>query len=236
MGAPRRPPSAAPDPRMASALDDLVEQRQGAGFDADFSEDEQAAPAWAQRFAARWSERRGHMQQHLPGEDSGTGEAYAGQQGMLLEALHELLQQTRHVREDATSAAQVAIGQQRPLSQREMMSVLSLLQATPSATLRAAIGEDGESLAQRLKSEVLSSATRLGVDPGQTRLDPQDEDAIDLVGMLFDVMLDERELEGRSRELIGRLVVPRPTRPASCSIRWPRPAKAPPARARPSAC
>ncbi|WP_163525979.1 DUF1631 family protein, partial [Klebsiella oxytoca] len=31
---------------------------------------------------------------------------------------------------------------------------------------------------------------------------------IDLVGMLFDVMLDERELEGRSRELIGRLVVP----------------------------
>ena len=55
---------------------------------------------------------------------------------------------------------------------------------------------------------MLSSATQLGVDPGQTRLDPQDEDAIDLVGMLFDVMLDERELEGRSRELIYRLVVP----------------------------
>src|SRR5690606_3877396 len=32
--------------------------------------------------------------------------------------------------------------------------------------------------------------------------------SIDLVGMLFGVMLDERELEGRSRELIGRLVVP----------------------------
>ncbi len=208
MGAPRRPLSAAPEPRMPSGLDDLVEQRQGGGFDTESGDDEQAAPAWAQRFAARWSERRGHMQQHLDGEDGGTGEAYTGQQGMLLEALHELLQQTRHVREDATSAAQVAVGQHRPLSQREMMSVLSLLQATPSATLRAAIGEDGESLAQRLKSEVLSSATRLGVDPGQTRLDPQDEDAIDLVGMLFDVMLDERELEGRSRELIGRLVVP----------------------------
>ena len=208
MGTPQRPPPPAPDPRMAGMLDDLVEQRHGAGFDPGFSDDEQAAPAWAQRFAARWSERRGHMQQHLGGDDGTTGEAYAGQQGMLLEALHELLQQTRHVREDATSAAQVAVGQQRPLSQREMMSVLSLLQATPSATLRAAIGEDGESLAQRLKSEVLSSATQLGVDPGQTRLDPQDEDAIDLVGMLFDVMLDERELEGRSRELIGRLVVP----------------------------
>ncbi|AWH35934.1 DUF1631 domain-containing protein [Stenotrophomonas sp. ZAC14D1_NAIMI4_6] len=215
MGAPRRPLSAAPAQQAPHGMDDLVEQRQAPGFDTDFSDEEQAAPAWAQRFAARWSERRGHMQQHLAGEDGmpggapgGSGEAFSGQQGMLLEALHELLQQTRHVREDATSAAQVAVGQHRPLSQREMMSVLSLLQATPSATLRAAIGEDGESLAQRLKSEVLSNATRLGVDPGQTRLDPQDEDAIDLVGMLFDVMLDERELEGRSRELIGRLVVP----------------------------
>ncbi|WP_312706696.1 DUF1631 domain-containing protein [Stenotrophomonas sp.] len=207
MGAPRRAPSAAPS-RPPPGLDDLVEQRPMPGFDTDFSDEEQAAPAWAQRFAARWSERRGHMQQHLGAEESPAGEGYGGQQGMLLEALHELLQQTRHVREDATSAAQVAVGQHRPLSQREMMSVLSLLQATPSATLRAAIGEDGESLAQRLKSEVLSSATRLGADPGQTRLDPQDEDAIDLVGMLFDVMLDERELEGRSRELIGRLVVP----------------------------
>ncbi|WP_367381458.1 DUF1631 domain-containing protein [Stenotrophomonas cyclobalanopsidis] len=215
MGTPRRPLSAAPATQAPDGLDDLVEQRQASGFETDFSDEEQAAPAWAQRFAARWSERRGHMQQQLPGEHgmpggapAGSGEAYPGQQGMLLEALHELLQQTRHVREDATSAAQVAVGQHRPLSQREMMSVLSLLQATPSATLRAAIGEDGESLAQRLKSEVLSNATRLGVDPGQTRLDPQDEDAIDLVGMLFDVMLDERELEGRSRELIGRLVVP----------------------------
>ncbi|AWH28142.1 MULTISPECIES: DUF1631 domain-containing protein [Stenotrophomonas] len=207
MGAPRRVPSAAPS-RPPPGLDDLVEQRAAPGFDTDFSDEEQAAPAWAQRFAARWSERRGHMQQHLGVEEGPAGEGYGGQQGMLLEALHELLQQTRHVREDATSAAQVAVGQHRPLSQREMMSVLSLLQATPSATLRAAIGEDGESLAQRLKSEVLSSATRLGADPGQTRLDPQDEDAIDLVGMLFDVMLDERELEGRSRELIGRLVVP----------------------------
>jgi len=203
MSAPRRPPP----PRSAAqqtpaGLDDLVEQRMppAGGDDAD----EQASPAWAQRFTERWAQQRGHLQ----GGSQGDAASYGGEQGVLLDALHELLRQTRHVREDATSAAQVAVGQQRPLSQREMMSVLSLLQATPSATLRAAIGEDGESLAQRLKSEVLSGATRLGVDPSQARLDPQDEDAIDLVGMLFDVMLDERDLEGRSRELIGRLVVP----------------------------
>jgi len=175
------------------------------GDDEDLS-DPQHAPAWARRFTERWARHRSELQAGHPGGYDGTPSASG--QNMILEALHELLAQTRHVREDATAAAQVAVGQQRPLSQHEMMSVLSLLQATPTATLRAAVGDQSESLAQRLKNEVISGATRLGVDPGQARLDPQDEDAIDLVGMLFDVMLDERELEGRSRELIGRLVVP----------------------------
>ncbi|GAB3058611.1 DUF1631 domain-containing protein [Stenotrophomonas tumulicola] len=211
IAAPRRPaPQRAPSTPPAGMMDDLVEQRRPAASGFEESEDAEAAPAWARRFSDRWAERRDTLQ-GMPGDAGGGPDGVGGpggEQGMLLDALHELLRQTRHVREDATSAAQVAVGQQRPLSQREMMSVLSLLQATPSATLRAAIGEDGESLAQRLKSEVLSNATQLGVDPSQARLDPQDEDAIDLVGMLFDVMLDERELEGRSRELIGRLVVP----------------------------
>ncbi|QDI04495.1 DUF1631 domain-containing protein [Xanthomonas cerealis pv. cerealis] len=193
-----------PPPRRARA----AEERQSRGDAAGVGEDGGAAgetgeyddhaPAWASRFVDRWAQSRGRPQ---------SAEAGASQ-GMLLEALHELLQQTRNVRENATSAATAAVGQQRSLSQREMISVLSLLQATPSATLRAAIGDDGESLAQRLKSEVLSNATQLGVDPTHARLDPVDEDAIDLVGMLFDVMLDERDLEGRSREMIERLVVP----------------------------
>ncbi|WP_305805992.1 DUF1631 domain-containing protein [Stenotrophomonas sp. YIM B06876] len=197
----RRAPPRPPAPRPA-----------GEGGMADAGEDDpydpRYAPAWARRFAERWPQNRGRMPGGGDGGYANEADAVAGNQKMLMEALHGLLAQTRSVREDATSAAQAAVGQQRPLSQREMMSVLSLLQATPSATLRAAIGEDGESLAQRLKSEVLSGATQLGVDPASARLDPQDEDAIDLVGMLFDVMLDERDLEGRSRELIGRLVVP----------------------------
>jgi hypothetical protein len=118
------------------------------------------------------------------------------------------MQESRGNRETPEPSRASSGGDNRPLSQREMLSVLSLLQSTPSATLRAAIGDTGESLAQRLKSEVLSGATQLGVDPSTARLAPVDEDAIDLVGMLFDVMLDERDLEGRPRELIGRLVVP----------------------------
>jgi hypothetical protein len=197
---PPPPPRRAPAPEERQARGDAAgvgEDRGAAGETGEY--DDHHAPAWASRFVDRWAQSRGHPQ---------SAETGASQQGMVLEALHELLQQTRSARENATAAASAAVGQQRSLSQREMISVLSLLQATPSATLRAAIGDDGESLAQRLKSEVLSNATQFGVDPTHARLDPVDEDAIDLVGMLFDVMLDERDLEGRSREMIERLVVP----------------------------
>ncbi len=169
------------------------------------------SPAWASRFMQRWQETRGVMQQH-GGDGPGAGEGPgAGGQGMLLDALHQMLQQSRELRGGAEQAAgqvQAAASGQRPLSQREMLSVLSLLQATPSAALSAAIGDEQESLSQRLKSEVLANASQLGMDPSHTRLDAKDEDAIDLVGMLFDVLLDERDLSGRPRELIGRLVVP----------------------------
>ncbi|MCL7715665.1 DUF1631 domain-containing protein [Stenotrophomonas mori] len=158
----------------------------------------QQPPAWARRFNAHWAAQA----------DPQEGDAAGGSQSMILEALHELLAQSRDARGASATGAPEPRAHERPLSQHEMMSVLSLLQATPTETLRAAVGDQSESLAQRLKNEVLSGATRLGVDPGQARLDPKDEDAIDLVGMLFDVMLDERELEGRPRELIGRLVVP----------------------------
>lgn len=172
-------------------------------------EDEASAPAWAARFTHRMAGMKGGMQASMGQHNFGDGppEYAGGAQGVLLEALHHLLQESRGNRE-APEPSRSSSNDNRPLSQREMLSVLSLLQSTPSATLRAAIGDTGESLAQRLKSEVLSGATQLGVDPTTARLAPVDEDAIDLVGMLFDVMLDERDLEGRPRELIGRLVVP----------------------------
>lgn len=195
MEAPRRP-AAAPAPRA----------RQESFDEPLMPEDETQAPAWAARFVNRMAGFRDMRNAEREAMGQGGGyEGTPGAQGVLLEALHHLLQESRGQRE---AAPQRPAPGSRDLSQREMLSVLSLLQATPSATLRAAIGDTGESLAQRLKNEVISSAMQLGVDPATARLAPVDEDAIDLVGMLFDVMLDERDLEGRPRELIGRLVVP----------------------------
>ncbi len=193
MEAPRRPPSAPQRQRAQDNFDDPLEQG-----------DELHAPAWAARFVNRMAGFRDMHNEREAMAQSGGYEGAQGAQGVLLEALHHLLQESRGQREPGAARSPGT----RDLSQREMLSVLSLLQTTPSATLRAAIGDTGESLAQRLKNEVISSAMQLGVDPATARLAPVDEDAIDLVGMLFDVMLDERDLEGRPRELIGRLVVP----------------------------
>lgn len=206
---PELPARRAPAPASTAAA--ATEELDGPG-----DGEEPGAPAWAARFLNRMAGvSRGLQASQSAAPPAGFGEVppgYAsgpGAQGVLLEALHHLLQESRRGRDAGEAPEPRAVDpRQRDLSQREMLSVLSLLQASPSATLRAAIGDTGESLSQRLKNEVLSSATQLGVDPSQARLAPVDEDAIDLVGMLFDVMLDERDLEGRPRELIGRLVVP----------------------------
>ncbi|SEK59694.1 Protein of unknown function [Pseudoxanthomonas sp. GM95] len=217
------PPRPVTPPAQIPGLD-TVESRNVADLGMPAGNDD-ALPAWMARFTERL---RGSEPWQSGAEAAGgyAGTNYAGAadpsmgvgaQGVLLEALHHLLQESRGHRGEPSAdygtgrghAGGGLEGDTRSLSKREMLSVLSSLQTTPSATLqRAAAGGTNESLAQRLKSEVLNNAGQLGMEPGSTRLSPVDEDAIDLVGMLFDVMLDERDLEVQSRELMGKLVVP----------------------------
>ncbi|GAB2491550.1 DUF1631 family protein [Arenimonas alkanexedens] len=97
---------------------------------------------------------------------------------------------------------------QRPLAAPEMMSVLSLLQSTVPNAVTEAISRPEASLAVLLKNELLQNASRIGLPPDKVSMSQDDEDAVDLVGMLFDVMFDERDFEQTSRTLISRLVVP----------------------------
>ncbi len=96
----------------------------------------------------------------------------------------------------------------RPMASPEMMSVLSLMQANVPESVSEAIRHPEASLAVLLKNELLQSASRIGLPPDKVSISPDDEDAVDLVGMLFDVMFDERDFEQTSRTLISRLVVP----------------------------
>lgn len=141
-----------------------------------------------------------------PGDAMRPGESYAPNERALFATLHELLRgwrQSERAPPPMPSAAHL-----RPISSNEMISVLSLLQSEIPDGVRAAIQDPTQSVVQRIKGEVLANARQLGIDPEMACLSPVDEDAIDLVGMLFDVLLDERQLKGSARELIGRMVVP----------------------------
>lgn len=134
--------------------------------------------------------------------DDAAGEAQAAE---LFRTLHSMLNHYRQANHGPPIAERDA---ERSLRPTEMIDVLSLLQVDSRSLQQAAMETTGEGLAQRVKAEVLAGAGRLGLDPSQTSLDPVDEDTIDLVGMLFEVLLDERNIIGEARGMVGKLVVP----------------------------
>ena len=99
-------------------------------------------------------------------------------------------------------------GHRRPLALNEMMSVLSLLQPQVPNAVHEAMSNAEASLSQLMKREMLQSTGRIGVSPDQVNMSTEHEDAVDLVGMLFDVLFDERDFEAQARTMISRLVVP----------------------------
>ena len=90
----------------------------------------------------------------------------------------------------------------------QLMSALSLLQSDPPGTLDQALGDTRVSLSDLLRKEVLAGARRLGMGGEDLNLSAVQEDAVDLVGMLFDVLLDERDFQPDVRRKIGRMLVP----------------------------
>ncbi|GAB3384431.1 DUF1631 family protein [Lysobacter fragariae] len=99
------------------------------------------------------------------------------------------------------------------MSTSDVMTVLSLLQreqpqAFDTAPIAAAAEGGRASLADQLRRSLLSGARRLGMGGENLSLSNVDEDAVDLVGMLFDVLLDERHFEPDVRSKINKLLVP----------------------------
>lgn len=90
----------------------------------------------------------------------------------------------------------------------DLMSILSLMQQdATSAFMPAAAGEQ-QSLAGQLRQQMAQSARKLGVAGDNLNLDGLDGDAVDLVALLFDVLLDGPQYDTRIRQKIGRMLVP----------------------------
>jgi len=144
---------------------------------------------------------------HAAGEGAADG---GGEDRAVFEALRQLLHAWRPAQQGAGAAGgrQTGRGGQRPLQSNEMMSLLSLMQSNVPESVNEALDRPEVSLAALLKNELLRGASRIGLPPEQVSISQDDEDAVDLVGMLFDVMFDERDFEQSARTMISRLVVP----------------------------
>ncbi|AJC45800.1 DUF1631 family protein [Xanthomonas sacchari] len=160
--------------------------------------DEEMAPDWISRFFENWE----------------TAAPLSAAQRRAARALdaharndHEVLPPALRALLHEAQPAAVADDGRRCLSPRELLSVLSLLQTMPLAGF-AAVGEQGGPLAQGLRRQIASVGASLGLDPAATCLDPADADTLDLVGLLFDVMLEECVLQPAQRELLGQMLVP----------------------------
>ncbi len=91
----------------------------------------------------------------------------------------------------------------------DLLNVVKLLQGDdPTPFVRALSGEGRYPLAGALRGEILDGIRQLGFDPAETALSNDEEDAIDLVGILFQSLFEANELLLRARTMYGRLVVP----------------------------
>ena len=103
------------------------------------------------------------------------------------------------------------LGQGSPrhmMSTHEMISVLSILQSAMPASITNAMKGADASIAMMLKSEMFSNTRKIGLPSESIEIRREDEDAVDLVGMLFDVLMSERDFRDEAKTLISRLVVP----------------------------
>ncbi|WP_407354241.1 DUF1631 family protein [Luteimonas sp. R10] len=109
--------------------------------------------------------------------------------------------------EALAEAASEAAGQ--VLGTEDMLNIASLLQGDdPDPFTRALAGEDKRALAEVIRAEILGGVRQLGFDPEKTRFSADEEDAIDLVGILFQSLCEANELLQRARSMYGKLVVP----------------------------
>jgi hypothetical protein len=105
-------------------------------------------------------------------------------------------------------AGQGGTGPAVTLGSNELVSILSLLQRDLPAQAQFAQRNQEHPLAVQIRQEVVHGARKLGVNSDNLQLDGLDEDAVDLVALLFDVLLDGPQFDSDVRRKIGRMLVP----------------------------
>lgn len=97
----------------------------------------------------------------------------------------------------------------RIINTSEVLTIASVLQGDdPAPFVRALRGDGGESLPTVIRHELMTAAGQFGFDPEQSSLAEVEEDAVDLVAMLFDGLQRANAFEEPATRMMGKLVVP----------------------------
>jgi hypothetical protein len=95
------------------------------------------------------------------------------------------------------------------LRTEDLLSVAQILQGDDPAPFTLAIAaDDARALSRAIREEILGGVRQLGFNPAETHFSIDEEDAIDLIGILFQSLFEANDLLQESRGLYGRLVVP----------------------------
>ncbi len=146
-------------------------------------------------------------------DSAGDAGAYHDQAGNELQAeiYHTLrsLLASRHGGERYASGGEHGGAGGPGLSPTDLLSALTILQGQSSAAqARADSTYDAVQAVQQIKRELLDQVGKLSDDARSRRVSAADEDTIDLVGMLFEYILQDRNLPTQMQALFGRLQIP----------------------------
>jgi len=117
---------------------------------------------------------------------------------------------SRHADEGyASSGAGEPGGGMPGLSPTDLLSALTILQSQSNAAqAKAESVADAAQAVQQIKRELMEQVHKLSDDARDRRVSTADEDTIDLVGMLFEYILQDRNLPAQMQALLGRLQIP----------------------------
>ncbi|WP_300615583.1 DUF1631 domain-containing protein [Dokdonella sp.] len=110
---------------------------------------------------------------------------------------------------DFVSAAGTGAPGAPGLNPTDLLSALTILQNQSMATrAQAESVTDAAQAVQQIKRELLEQVSKLSEDAKDRRVSSADEDTIDLVGMLFEYILQDRNLPAQVQAVLGRLQIP----------------------------
>ncbi len=122
--------------------------------------------------------------------------------------LHSWRPQHGYYQDPAMAGVAANGSSRRKLQKNETIALLSSMQRILPEAVAMALTNNELSLSAMLKSAMLGNTRKIGLAPDVVEINQDDEDAVDLVGMLFDVLMTERDFHVEAKNLMSRLIVP----------------------------